>query len=120
MQCKTCDDKPPRGPPPDQYPGGGTVRASDGHPRRIDREDRPRHTTTLARLRPPMLVEIAPFIYEQEKSGEFDDFVGFLRGLGYQFTDAHTGKSVPNEASALRAQIAPGAGINALLLPSRP
>lgn len=72
---------------------------------------------TLARFRPIIVVEIAPFIYAGEKTREFDDFIEFLAGLGYRFTDANSGSEVPRTAAGLRALITPGGGINAVLLP---
>lgn len=73
---------------------------------------------TLARFRPILVVEIAPFIYAGAKAQEFDDFISFLAGLGYRFTDANTGREVPRTAAALRAGITPGGGINAILVPA--
>lgn len=73
--------------------------------------------TGLARFRPVIIVELAPFIYSGTKAGEFDEFVTYLAGLGYDFTDANTGRSVPADPGALRRTITPGGGINAVLRP---
>jgi FkbM family methyltransferase len=70
---------------------------------------------TLARFRPMILIEIAPFIYDDINS--FDNFVRFLADLGYDFYDVNTGRAIPSEGSGLRALIRPGASINALLRP---
>jgi FkbM family methyltransferase len=72
---------------------------------------------TLQRLRPRILIELAPFVYEGENGGEFEDYVGFLRDLGYDFTVASTGRPLPDHAAALRRFITPGGALNALLTP---
>jgi len=72
---------------------------------------------SLIRFRPIIVVEIAPFIYAGDKTHEFDDFICFLAKLGYDFTNANTGRSVPSNAVDLRRIITPGGGINALLTP---
>lgn len=72
---------------------------------------------SLARFRPIIIVEIAPFIYAGDKAQEFDDFIRFLAGLGYDFTDANSGRSVPRDPAGLRRTITPGGGINAILRP---
>ncbi|MBI2813951.1 MAG: FkbM family methyltransferase [Opitutae bacterium] len=74
---------------------------------------------TLARFRPVIVVEIAPFIYAGVKAREFDDFIRFLDGLGYCFTNVNTGRTISPCADELRRTITPGGGINALLLPPR-
>jgi len=72
---------------------------------------------SLARFRPVIIVEIAPFIYAGDKAGEFDDFIRLLVDLDYDFTDANTGRPVPRDANELRRTITPGGGINAVLSP---
>jgi FkbM family methyltransferase len=72
---------------------------------------------TLARFRPVMLIELAPYIFDGGNEAVFDDFVRYLAGLKYQFTDAHSGQTIPSEPTALRRLIVPISGINALLLP---
>lgn len=72
---------------------------------------------SLARFRPVIIVEIAPFIYAGDKAREFDEFIGFLAGLGYRFTDANTGRAIPQTSDRLRHDITPGGGINAILRP---
>jgi len=72
----------------------------------------------LARFRPHIMIEVAPFIYEGAKVVEFDDFIHFLAGLGYVFSDANNGRSVSRDPAVLRRTITPGGGINALLSPN--
>lgn len=72
---------------------------------------------TLAHCRPIILIEIAPYFYDENGQSEFDDLINFLRDLEYDFTDANTERAVPNSAEALRRMITPGGGINALLMP---
>ncbi len=72
---------------------------------------------TLARHRPVIIVEFAPFIYAGEKSREFDACVAFLAGLNYRFTDANTGRPLPHTAGHLRRVVPAGGGVNALLYP---
>lgn len=73
---------------------------------------------TLARFRPTILIELAPFVYDGGKETVFDEFVLFLANLGYQFVDAHSGRPLPNDPAALRRLIAPFSSINALLRPA--
>jgi FkbM family methyltransferase len=73
--------------------------------------------TCLARFRPVIIVEIAPFIYAGPKAREFDEFILFLAGLGYEFTDANSGRTVSPDPGDLRRTITPGGGINAILRP---
>lgn len=72
----------------------------------------------LARFRPRILIEIAPFIYEGINVAEFDEFVRFLADLNYDFFDANTGGAVSRDPAVLRRTITPGGGINALLRPA--
>ncbi len=71
--------------------------------------------SSLARFRPSILIELAPFIYEGTNAREFDSMIALLAGLGYHFTDANTGRALSSDADVLRGTITPGAGINALL-----
>jgi FkbM family methyltransferase len=73
--------------------------------------------TCLARFRPVIIVELAPFIYAGPKAQEFDEFILFLAGLGYEFTDTNSGHAVSCDPGELRRMITPGGGINALLRP---
>jgi FkbM family methyltransferase len=69
----------------------------------------------LARFRPAILIEIAPYVYQGSNSADFDEFIHFLADLGYEFTDSNTRRTIPRDPHALRRIISPGAGINALL-----
>ena len=73
---------------------------------------------SLRRLRPRILIEIAPFIYEGINVAEFDEFVRFLADLDYTFFDANTGRPISRDPVVLRRTITPGGGINALLCPT--
>jgi FkbM family methyltransferase len=73
---------------------------------------------SLERFRPPLLIEIAPFIYSGDKAGEFDDFVRLLAGLDYTFYNANTAQVVSRDPAVLRRTITRGGGINALLRPA--
>ena len=73
---------------------------------------------SLERFRPPILIEIAPFIFEGAKAEEFDDFVRLLAGLDYTFSNANTARFVSRDPAVLRRTIARGGGINALLRPA--
>lgn len=72
---------------------------------------------SLARFRPVILVEIAPFIYDETNAGEFDQFIQLLAGLNYEFTDANTGRPVSQDPAVLRRTVTPGGGFNAILYP---
>lgn len=72
---------------------------------------------TLARFRPPILIEIAPFIYDETHAGEFDALIRLLAGMNYEFTDANSGRRVANDPAALRRSVTPGGGFNAILYP---
>jgi FkbM family methyltransferase len=73
--------------------------------------------SNLARFRPVIVVEIAPFIYAGPKAQEFDEFIRFLAGLDYDFTDTNSGRAVSPDPAELRRTITPGGGINAILRP---
>lgn len=72
---------------------------------------------SLERFRPNILIEFAPYHYEGGNGAEFDKLVNFLANLGYDFTDASTGRPIPSDPVALRHLVVPIAGINALLRP---
>jgi len=83
----------------------------DGHEHTVLRG----FSDTLRRFRPAMLIELAPFVFEGGNAHEFDEFITFLVGLGYEFSDAQTGRPVPVDADALRCLIPHGSGLNVLL-----
>jgi FkbM family methyltransferase len=72
---------------------------------------------SLARFKPRILIEIAPFVYDETSPEAFDEIVAFLSDLGYEFFDAYNGKPVPADAARLRAMLPPGGSMNALLRP---
>ena len=75
---------------------------------------------SLERFRPDILIELAPYHYDRDNEGHFDELVRYLASLEYDFTDAHTGRSVPNDPAALRRMVVPISGINALMRSRRP
>jgi FkbM family methyltransferase len=73
---------------------------------------------SLERFRPPILIEIAPFVYKESDPLGFDTFVHFIADLNYNFTDARTGRSTSRDPGELRRQITPGGSMNCILYPS--
>ncbi len=73
---------------------------------------------SLGRFRPRILIELAPYVYGNERSPEFDELVKLIGSLGYRITIARTGRPVPCDPSALRRIITPGSSINCLLHPA--
>jgi len=73
---------------------------------------------SLERFRPRILIELAPFIYEDDRPSEFDDFVRFIGELGYNFTEARTGRPLSCDPAALRHHIGRGCAMNCLVHPS--
>jgi FkbM family methyltransferase len=71
----------------------------------------------LERFRPTILIEFAPYHYDGGNEGEFDKLVSSLADLGYDFTDASSGRYIPNDPKGLRKLVVPISGINALLRP---
>ena len=72
---------------------------------------------SLARFRPRILVELAPYVYQREGAPEFDGLVSLIGELGYRITIARTGRAIPCDPSALRRIISPGSSMNCLLHP---
>lgn len=70
---------------------------------------------TLRRFRPPVIVELAPFIPQSSGHG-FCELVECFLGMGYRFVNLHTGRALPQEAVAIEKMIPQGASINALAL----
>ena len=75
---------------------------------------------SLLRFRPVILVELAPFVYGDRESRDFDHLVDHISSLGYRITDPRTGRSFSGTPSGIRRQIVPGGSVNALLFPSSP
>jgi FkbM family methyltransferase len=73
----------------------------------------------LAAHRPAIVIELAPSVHDRNCGNTFDDYVGFLAGLGYRFRDATTLRPLPADGPALRALIPSGASVNALLTVDR-
>jgi FkbM family methyltransferase len=72
---------------------------------------------SLKRLRPCILIELAPFVYTNAQSSDFDRFVNLIADLGYRFTDAQNGSSISSDPSILRQTIRMGSSMNCLLFP---
>jgi FkbM family methyltransferase len=70
---------------------------------------------SLARFRPAILVELAPYVYKGTRTAEFDEFVNLIADLGYDFTEARSGELVSRDPAQLRRQITPGGSMNCLL-----
>ena len=73
--------------------------------------------STLARFRPILLIELAPYFHAHCEGDAFERMVGFLRDLGYDFLDANNGRPLPDQADQLRALIPARASVNAILRP---
>jgi FkbM family methyltransferase len=73
---------------------------------------------SLERFRPRMLIELAPFVYDEPRSSDFDDYVCFLAELGYAFTEARTGRPLSSDPKVLRHHAPPGCTLNCLLYPA--
>ena len=77
---------------------------------------------TLARFRPILLMEMSPYVQDEQSHG-FAALVALLQDGEYALEDAATGKSVPLQVDELQALIPDGASINVVALPklaSRP
>jgi hypothetical protein len=72
---------------------------------------------TLGRLRPKVLIELAPFVFDEVSPKAFSEVIESLAALDYEFLDAYSGKAVPADAAKIRAAISAGGSMNALLLP---
>jgi|CZKI01.1.fsa_nt_gi FkbM family methyltransferase len=72
----------------------------------------------IERFRPRILIEMAPFLYKDDRRSEFDDYVRFIADLGYSFIAARTGRPLSSDPAALRRYIGPGRAMNCLALPS--
>lgn len=73
---------------------------------------------TIRRFRPPILIELAPYVYDGTNASEFDALVRLLADMGYRFSNANSGLPISSDPADLRRKITPGGGINALLLPT--
>lgn len=66
-------------------------------------------------LRPPIILELAPFVHKHEPT-RFDDLIGMLKSASYRLEEMTTHRSLPMDPCALRSRIPQGGGINALAL----
>lgn len=71
---------------------------------------------TMACHRPAMVMELAPYLYE-EASGRFESLVGFLTTNRYRATHLRTGRPLALDAHRLRMAIPAGSSLNVLCLP---
>jgi len=71
---------------------------------------------TLARFRPVLLVELAPYFHVRGENDAFEQMIRLLHDLRYDFFDANNGRPLPSGVDQLRARIPAGASVNAMLL----
>ena len=69
---------------------------------------------TLFSHRPPILMELAPYLFDPEFR-EFEKIVELFTELEYSLLDADTGKPLPMDADKLRAIIPVGGSKNVFL-----
>lgn len=72
---------------------------------------------TLARFRPRLLVELAPYVYAAEPES-FDAMLDGFWERGYRLRDVAGGAELPRSAAGVRARIPQGAGMNILAEPA--
>lgn len=73
---------------------------------------------SLERFRPIILMELAPFVYNDRPAKDFPEFISFISDLGYVLTQASSGRQISLDPEVLRREIAPGAAMNCLLHPA--
>jgi FkbM family methyltransferase len=71
----------------------------------------------LARFRPAVLIELAPFLLDQVSETAFLEFVQFWNALGYSFFDAYSRRMLAPDPKTLRGLVPSGGSMNALLVP---
>ena len=69
---------------------------------------------TIGTHRPPILMELAPYLYEEE-SRDLEGMLELLEGWGYSMHDAGTNRRLPFDAVRLREMIPAGQTCNVLL-----
>lgn len=74
---------------------------------------------TLTAHRPPILMEFAPYLYQENGIG-FDALLTQLKDLGYRILEAAGRKPLPFELPFLLEHIPEGGSLNVLLVPDRP
>jgi FkbM family methyltransferase len=73
---------------------------------------------TLLTHRPPILMELAPYLFDPE-SRQFENMIELFSKLEYSVIDADTGKPLPMNSDHLRAIIPVGGSKNVLLTPKK-
>lgn len=81
----------------------------DGHERQVLDGAR----ETLHRDRPPILLELAPYVFS-DRPDDFDAMLSLLAKLGYLLWRVDNGAAVPADPDRLRELIPSGAGINVI------
>ena len=71
---------------------------------------------TIARFRPPILLELAPYLYDGT-AHSFAAIIEFLRDHGYSLRHLGRRGSLPMDADRLRSEIGEGRSLNALCSP---
>jgi hypothetical protein len=72
---------------------------------------------TLRRLRPTILLELAPWVHA-EQGNSFAAMIELLRGLGYSLEQVGSGRKLPLSANDLERMIPDGESINAVATPA--
>lgn len=70
---------------------------------------------TLARLRPRLMVEVAPFVLDRLAPDALAEMLTLLRDAGYRFSLA--GRALPLDEASIRRRAGPGGSLNILLEP---
>lgn len=73
---------------------------------------------TIARFRPPILLELAPYLYDGT-THSFSAIIDFLRDHGYALRPLRRRGSLPLDAERLGDEIGQGRSLNALCTPDR-
>jgi FkbM family methyltransferase len=68
---------------------------------------------TLARFRPTLMMELAPYVYERHPH-KFDDTLKLLWDSGYVISEVSNGRELPRDPARVRRLIPPLGGMNAL------
>jgi FkbM family methyltransferase len=71
---------------------------------------------TLERYRPIILMELAPYVFDQEKQS-FEQLCSLIKEIRYRFININSKIPLPHDTEKLRALIPDGAGINVLAQP---
>lgn len=66
---------------------------------------------------PPILMELAPYLFSPE-SQQFEQMIGLFARMGYELSDADSGKALPLDPIELRKTIPVGGTRNVLLVPT--